>query len=160
MGVGRRRPLRCVEGPGQLLELLALHGLAQLREEVTLLLFHVVADVLDQHRHLGREALVGGVHAVEFGKHPLHDVVLLEGLEDLVGGVGHRLAGRRVEHLLLDGGVDRQLLDDLLDEILLGLVGVRARLLELLEQRLDGLVVVPEQRYGVHVPVPSRPECP
>src|SRR5437588_8326215 len=38
VGVGRCRPLGCVEDLGQLLELLALHGLAQLREEVGLLL--------------------------------------------------------------------------------------------------------------------------
>ena len=39
-------------------ECLAAELVANLREELALLLLDVVADVLDQHRHLGVEALV------------------------------------------------------------------------------------------------------
>ena len=67
---------------------------------------HVVADVLDEHGDLGVETLVARIHVGEFGEHPLDDVVFLETLEGDVLGVRHRRPGDRIEHLLLDGGVN------------------------------------------------------
>jgi hypothetical protein len=77
-------------------------------------------------------------------------VVLLDGLGDQLLAVllGLGLDGR-VVGLLLDGGVDLELLDDLLDQLLLGLVGAVARLLELAEQLLHLAVIGLDQRNGV-----------
>src|SRR5206468_467324 len=57
----------------------------------------------------------------------------------------------RIEDRLLDVGVLGQLLGDLRDQLLLGLRRVVARLLELLEQLLHGLVIVLQQRDRVHI---------
>ena len=131
-------------------ERVAAELVAHLREVLLLLFLHVVAHVLDEDGDLGVEALVLGIHRVELGQHPLHDVVLLEALEGDVLGLGHGGPGDRVEELLLDGGVDGQLLDDPIDHRSLLGEGVVARLLEALEQRLDRLVVVLEEGDGVH----------
>jgi hypothetical protein len=156
-GVGRpgvRVGGRHLPGGGDGIPEVAEGGAAQLvphhREVLLFLFLHVMADVLHEHLHLGLEALVLGVHAVELGEHPLHDVVLLEALERDVLGLGHRRSRHRVEQLLLDGSVDGELLDDLVDDR--ALLGHRAvsRPLEPLEERLDGLVVVLEQRDRVH----------
>ena len=92
---------------------------AHLREELALLFLDVVTHVLDEHGDLGVEALVRGVHVVELGQQPLDDVVLLEALEGDVLGVGNRRPGDRVEDLLLDRGVHRELLDDPVDDLAL-----------------------------------------
>ena len=97
---------------------------------------------LDQNRDLGVEALVLRVHVQEFGQQPLHDVMLFETLEYIVGdGVVHAL-DERVEDRLFDGRMHSQLVDDLLDQLGLGLVCTITGLLELLEELLDGSVVV------------------
>ena len=84
-------------------------------------------------------------------------MVLLEALERDVLGVGHRRAGDRVEHLLLDRGMDRELLDDPVDDLALLDVGAVAGLLEALEQLLDGLVVGAEKGDGIHEPLYPHP---
>jgi hypothetical protein len=77
-------------------------------------------------------------------------VVLLDGLGDQLLAVlpGLGLDGRVVD-LLLDGGVDLELLYDLPDQLLLGLVGAVACLPELAEQLLDSAVVGLDQLDGV-----------
>ena len=63
-------------------------------------------DALDEHRHLGVEALGIRVHTIKLSKGPLDDVMLLEPLEDLILDVWDDLPHRGIEHLLLDGGVN------------------------------------------------------
>jgi hypothetical protein len=141
-------------GPGhrvaQVVERLAAHRLAHLREEVRLLLLDVVADVLHEHRDLRLEPLGPRIHALELRQHPLGHVVLLERLEDLVLRLRHRLAHRRVEDRLLDLGVHRELLDDVVDDAAALDESTVARLLEALEQPLDCAVVVFEERDCIH----------
>jgi hypothetical protein len=80
--------------------------------------------------------------------------VLLDRLGDHVLAVLLGLGlDRRIVGLLLDGGVDLELLDDLGDQLLLGLVGPVAGLLELAEQLLDRAVVGLDQGNGI----PARP---
>jgi hypothetical protein len=147
---GRRVLAGRLEGLAHLLELLVGEGLPDLGEELVLLLLDVVADALGQHPHLGVEALVGGGHLLELGERPLHHVVLLEGFEHAVGRVGDRRPDPRVEHLLLDGGVGRQLLNELVDDVaLLGRIVV-VQVLVALEERLDVAVVVLEDGKRVH----------
>src|SRR5437588_69447 len=67
----------------------------------------------------------------------------------LSGGVSGARACGRVEDLLLDAAVDGQLLDDLVDDLLLGLRSVRTEPFEPLEQLLDLLVILFEQDDGV-----------
>jgi hypothetical protein len=136
-------------GLGHHLEGLAVCVLLDEGEQVTLLLLDVVAHVLHQHGHLGVEPLRLGVHPVDLGEDPLGHVVLLEGLEDVGLDLVVERPADRVQHLLLDGRVDRELLHDALDQLGLGLVGPVPRILELLEQILDGLVVVDEHLQGV-----------
>ena len=98
-----------------------------------------------------------GSMSLELGQHPLDDVVLLEALEGDVLDCGDGGPGDGVEELLLDGGVDRQLLDDAVDDLALLDEGPVAGVLELLEQLLDRAVVVLEHRDGVHgARVPER----
>ena len=84
--------------------------------------------------HLGGIALVIDLHLVELEQQQLGRVMLLEriqyrSLQPLVPR-----AQRRVEQLLLDRGVDRELPDDLLRDLLaLRLLG---RVLELTKQSL------------------------
>jgi len=121
-----------------------------LREELLFLLLHVVAHVLDQHGHLGVEALLVRIHGIELGQQPLDDVVLLEALEDDVVRIGNGRPGHRVEKLLLYRGVLRQLFDDAIDQIALLDVGTIARLLETPEKALRGLVVIFEHPDCIH----------
>ena len=148
--MGRRRLLRVRQGLAEIGERGPTQLTAHLREEVAFLLLDVVADVLHEHRDLGVEALVRGIEVDELGQHPLDDVVLFEALECDVLGAGHRRPSDRIEHQLLDRGVDRQLLDDPIDDLSLLDMGAIARFLEALEQLLDGLVVVTEKGECIH----------
>ena len=142
MRASRRRLL----GVGQRLAEVGQRGPAELGtdlgEELVLLLLDVVAHVLHQDRDLGIEALVLRVEIDQLREQPLHDVMLLEALEGDVLGARDGLTRDRVEHLLFDRGVNRELLDDPIDDLPLLDVGPITGLLEALEQLLDGLVVV------------------
>ena len=113
----------------------------QVGEEVALLFLHVMTDVLDHHRDLRVEALVARVEVLELPEQPLHHVVLLERLEHHVVRVLDVLARPRVEHLLLDRRVLRELGDHLVDELALLLRRAVTRPLEPLEQLVDLAVV-------------------
>ncbi len=77
-------------------------------------------------------------------------MVLLDPFEDRVLLLLERFPDGRVEDLLLDGGVDRELLDHLVHDVPPGLVGSGAGLLELLEETFDVAVVLTEKGDGVH----------
>ena len=74
----------------------------------------MVLDVLDQHRHLGVEVVVLDVHALELAEQDMDDMVLflsfLHHRPAFLIRLGH---DGRVEDVLLDRGVDLQLLEDL-----------------------------------------------
>ncbi len=93
---------------------------------------------------------MSGVHVDELRQQPLDDVVLLEALEGDVLGVRNGRSGDRVEDLLLDGRVHRELLDDPVDDLALLHVRSLTGLLEPLEQLLDGAMVIFEKGDGVH----------
>ena len=123
-GAGLRRTGRRLLARGEqlladLLERGAPEALADLGEPVLLLLVHVVRDVLDEHRRLGVEALVVGLHRGQLHDQDVRDVVLLVGLQDVVLEVGEELAHPRVHDLVLDVGVHGEQLDDRVDELAL-----------------------------------------
>ena len=132
----KRRPAECV---------------ADLREELGFFFLHVVPHVLHQHGDLGVEALVAGVHPVELGEQPLHDVVLLEALESDVLSPGHGGPRNRVEQLLLDRGMNREFLDDAVDDLALLDESTITGFLESAEELLDAVVVVLEKGDRIHV---------
>ena len=137
VGRARVRPrrhelLRFLHRVADLLESPAAEQLPQGGEEVLLFFLDVMTDQLRQYLDLGVEALVFGPHAVKLRQRPLHDVVLLEVLQDHRIVLEH-LARGRVEDLLLDAAVDGQLLDDLVGDLFLGLRSVRAEPFEPLE---------------------------
>ncbi len=150
-------------GLGQSLTQIGERGAAQLvadlREELTLFFLDVVAHVLHQHGDLGVEALVLRIEVGQFRQEPLDDVMLLEALQGDVLGGRDRLTRDRVEHLLLDRGVDRQLLDDPIDDLTLLDVCPITGLLESLEQLLDGLVVRSKKGDCIHRPTRTRGAC-
>ena len=76
--------------------------------------------------------------------------MLFEALKSYVLRVGHSRSSNRVEHLLLDCGVDRQLLDDPVDDLTLFDMGAITRLLELLEELLDSSMIGAQEGDGVH----------
>ena len=148
--MGGGRLLGILHRIAQVGEVVAAELRTHLGEVLVLLLLDVVAHVLDEHGGLGLEALVGGVHVVELIEQPLHDVVLLEALEHDVIDLLDGGPGDRVEDLLLDHRVLRELLDDLIDDLATLDERPVAGLLEALEELLDGLVVLFEQGDGVH----------
>ena len=150
MWTRRRHFLGGHERLAELGECFAAEFAAHRREELAFFLLDVVANVLDEHRGLGVEALVGGVHVGELGKHPLDHVVLLKTLERHLLGAGNRRSRNRVEHLLLDGCVNRELFDDPIDDLALLDVRPISCLLEAFEESLDDLVVITQHCDGVH----------
>ena len=152
---GRRRRLlaRLDHLGADLLQALAAQPLADLGEPLLLLLLDVVLDVLDQHRRLGGEPLVVGLHRRELDDEDVGDVVLLVGLEHVVLDLGQQLAHARVHHLVLEVGVHGQQLDDPVDQPALGDGRVRRRPSRSPEGLADLLVVVLEQddRVGGHL---------
>ena len=150
MWTRRRHLLGGRERLAELSECFAAEFAAHRREELAFFLLDVVANVLDEHRGLGVEALVGGVHVGELGKHPLDHVVLLKTLERHLLGTGNRRSRNRVEHLLLDGCVNRELFDDPIDDLAFLDVRPVSCLLEAFEESLDDLVVITQHCDGVH----------
>ena len=105
---------------------------------------------LDQHHALRLEALVVLVELLDFREHPLGDMVLLERFQHLVVGLFQLVllggfADGRVEELLLDGGVDGKLADELVGDRLARV------LLEAGEQLLDALVIFLQESKRVHL---------
>ena len=154
--MGRCRLLRLGHGVADVGEVTSAERVAHHRKELFLLLVDMVADILDEHRHLCIEALMGRVELGQFGKQPLDHVMLLEAFERDVLRTGHGGACYRIKNLLLDCGVHRKLFDDPVDDLALFDQCVGTCLLEALEQRLDGLVVVAEKCDRIH----ERPRTP
>ena len=117
--MGRRRLLRFSQGIAEIGKRRPAQLTAHFREELGLLLLDVVTYVLDEHGDLGIEALVAGIEVGKLGQHPLDDVVLLQALQGDLLRAGHRCPSSRIEHLLLHGCVDRQLLDDAVEDLTL-----------------------------------------
>ena len=112
--------------------LIGVQHRAHLREElVLLLLVSVVRDLLLEDLELRHERLVVHVDCDQVGEHALHREVLLDRLAQLALEVlGHE---RRIEHLLLGGGVGRELVGELGEQC----AAVAVTLLDLLEQLVD-----------------------
>ena len=117
-------------------------GRPQLGEDLALLFLDVVADRLDQLLH--RRAVLGGagVELLEVGEEALGLLVLLDGLVGLDPAALDLGSNQRVDELLLDGGVHRQVVDDLLGQLIdrIGLL----RQVHATEQLVDLSVVVLE----------------
>ena len=152
-GCGRVGAVRlaATSSSADLAKLSRVEGLADGREQLALLFLDVVADVLDQHRHLGPVALMAGIHCLELGECQLDEVMLLERLEHVVASVRNEAPRGRVEDLLFDRGVDGQGFGDALYEVLAPLVGTITRLLEADEQLLDLAVVIGEHPNGIEL---------
>src|SRR6476620_9040468 len=144
-GAALRRAQRVPEleqlGPGG--------DVTQIGEELALLFLHMMTDALDHHGDLGVEALIVRAEVFKLPEQPLDDVVLFDRLEHVALAALDVLAGPRVEHLLFDHRVLRQLDDDLVDDRALLLLRAVAGLLESLEQLLHRLVVGLQHRDGV-----------
>ena len=110
----------------------------------------MLADQLDQHAHLRVEPLVVGLNVLQLGERPFHDVVLFHRFEDRVLRPRRLRPRLRVEQLLLEVGVDGELLDHLVHQLALGLVASGPGPLELPEQILDRPVILLEECDGVH----------
>src|SRR5829696_1257938 len=148
VGVGGRLALAVGQLLADVVELLGAEGAAQLGEHLALLLLNMVAHVGDQGGDL---VVVGGirrVHVLQGGQGLLDLLVLVQALVDQVTAVPQGLFDLRVEVGLLDGGVDRQLTDDLVDHLPLGLGSLEATLV-VGEQLLDGAMVLGEEADGV-----------
>ena len=133
----------------ELLEGLAPETLTDLREPLLLLLLDVVPDVLDEDGRLGVEPLRIWLHPDQLHHQDVGDVVLLVGLQDVVLELGQERADAWVHDLVLEVGVDCQLLDDPVDEPALGREGLVPGLLEGSERLADLSVLVLEQDDGV-----------
>src|SRR6266498_2205405 len=141
----RRGLLQLEHSVAEFLQLLAAEPGAHLGEPVLLLLVHVVRDALDQDHGLGVETVVVRPQGREFGTQHVGDVVLLVGLQHVLAQVGQQCADLRVHALVLDVGVHRQRLDDLVDDAGLTLRRALAGRLEPAEQGAHFLVVLLEQ---------------
>ncbi len=117
-------------------------------EQLILFLVHVMANVLYQDGDLGDEVLIGRIEADELLQFPLDDVVFLDRLEHVIVGSSEPPCCR-IEHLLFDEGMDRELPDHLIDERTLGLQRVHSRSLKRLEQLFHRPMVRLEDNHGI-----------
>src|SRR6266550_2164061 len=141
-----RRGLLQLEHPvAEFLQLLAAEPGAHLGEPVLLLLVHVVRDALDQDDRLGVETVVVRAQCCEFGAQHVGYVVLLVGLQHVLAQVGQQCADLRIHALVLDVGVHRQRLDDLVDDAGSALRRALAGRLEPAEQPAHFVVILLEQ---------------
>ncbi|HEY6004748.1 MAG TPA: hypothetical protein VIV57_17870 [Anaeromyxobacter sp.] len=110
---------------------------------------------LGEQPDLRRDARMTGRQRVELVERHLRRMMLLERVED--AGVAGPLPQRRVQELLLGGGVHRQLAHERLHGLRLSrhVAGV-FRALELLEQLLDLTVIAQDELDGVHVLAPGE----
>jgi hypothetical protein len=108
-----------------------------------------MADILRHHSHLRFESFVPRIQADQLLELPFDDMVLLEVLEDIIGGTSDLTAGGRVQDPLFDNGMSGQVGDDLIDQLALGLVCRRARLGERLEQPVDFSVICLQEGNGI-----------
>ena len=137
MRPGRHDGLGLVQVVVQFLEAFVVQPVDDLWEKVVFLFAHMMADLLDEHRDLGVETLVGRLHLLQVGQEPLQAEMLFQRLQD------HRLCRRgclqrrRIEEQLLDLRLRTQLSGDLRCD--LRFRGERAvpRALELPEEFLD-----------------------
>ena len=158
MRPGRSELLGLLDPLAELVQHLLSEQTARLGEQLVLLLLDVVPDALHQHLELRVVPLVLGAHLLQLGERPLHHVVLLERfqhrlarlLEATYGGLERRGTYGRVEEHLFHRGVDGELADDLVDDLLLRLVGALRQLLEFLEELLHFLVIALQEGDGVH----------
>jgi uncharacterized protein YndB with AHSA1/START domain len=116
VGVGGSDLLGRRHRPPHLLQGGLVDVLAQLRQQVALLLADVLLDELPGELEAAQEPFVAGRGAFDVGEHLLQAVVLFHGMvhQDVVA---NRPAGAWVQDHLLDDGVDRQLLDDAVPEL-------------------------------------------
>lgn len=148
--MGRSGFLGIFQGPTKIGQRTPAESVANLREEVGLLFLHVVTHVLDQDGDLRVEAFGSGVEVDQFRQHPLDDVVLLKTFEGYVLDAWHSGPSNWIEHLLFDRGMDRQLLDDPIDDLTLLDMRVVACLFESFEQLLNCFVVCAEESDCIH----------
>jgi len=85
---------------------------ARLREQLVPLIFHVVFDGASEVSHQLVHRGAGGPGLADLRDQPLRLLVLFLGLGHHIGDTADGLAQRRIEDLLLDPGVDRQLVAD------------------------------------------------
>ena len=77
----------------------------------------MVLDETLEHRQVDLEALVSGIDAEQLPEHETDDAMLLERLGDhLLGVLPRQLLHGRVEQVLLDPGVSRQVMLDRLQK--------------------------------------------
>src|SRR5579872_1275510 len=108
-----------------------------------------MTDTLDKHRHFRSEALLGGVHHLQFRQGCLGGMVLLERLEGLIVELLVQTSDEGIEDLLLDICVSNELAQHLVDKRLPGLQSSFANVLELLEEVVHNAMISFQERDGV-----------